>query len=456
VAQVVASTSSVTVIVGPVLLMLEALASAQTTSAVDAPWSGQAQCVLSTKGPDYEDEQIHTWRITSGAPRVMSATRLWPAVWSVRGNGRRVVSSVGRSATPEERWTISIPETSAPIAISEVPGPSGTNRIRIASQHGLLVATNTATPVRASTGETIAPSLQEWLFPTAEDVITSTVISGTRTRTLADGPGWRKPSGVMTTETCTWQFTRNSGSAPPGAVSMIATGSNPNGGALSVNPTQPMKSCTAAPAPTYSATPGGVTFALNRRSKITAYRISRRDLGELTPSAMTALSYTHAAPLEHQTPYEYVVTGMQSDGGCTTASVTVTGPKPLTPQVTARVTVNGPTNRATLSWSAQADRPTSYLVLGAGLPQAGTEVAATSATHSVDTGNLPIGVHGWLVTPLWKTPAGNLIDVSAGARVTATVGNRLGGVVPDSIWDTLTKTMQSYHDMQMAPLRNVR
>ena len=130
----------------------------------------------------------------------------------------------------------------------------------------------------------------------------------------------------------------------------------------------------------------------------------------------------------------------------------LTGPKPVTPQVTATVTVAGPSGGSvTLSWGLQADRPTGYLVLGAGLPQEGTEVAAglRATRHSLAIGSLPIGIHAWLVTPLWKTPAGTLIDVSSGARVTATVGSGTAGAVPASTWDNLSKAVDAYHEMLM-------
>ena len=185
-----------------------------------------------------------------------------------------------------------------------------------------------------------------------------------------------------------------------------------------------MKTCTNTAAPQFSATPGGVTFTLTKPAGTTGYRISRRDVGELTPTPIIAASYTHAAPLDYRQTYQYVITGVRSDGGCTTASVSVTPPRPLAPQVTAKVTPGQVTGRVTLSWPIQNDRPTAYLVLGPGLTQAGTEVpASTSVTtgHSFEIGNLAFGEHSWLVTPLWKSPAGTMSDVSLGARVTATV-----------------------------------
>jgi hypothetical protein len=208
--------------------------------------------------------------------------------------------------------------------------------------------------------------------------------------------------------------------------------------------------------PSYSATPSGVTFTQPRRpangNPITGYRFSRKDLGELTPAPVAAGSYTHAAPLEYPMTYEYTVIGIQSNGACTTASVMVAAPKPLTPVAAARLKqVSGPNAHVEIGWGAQADRPTSYLVLGPGLPQTGTEVAASpSGVHSVETGNLPLGMiggYGWLVVPIWKTPAGNAIDVSFAARVTFSSDGGASSGAAASIWDNLNKAAEAYAEM---------
>lgn len=204
----------------------------------------------------------------------------------------------------------------------------------------------------------------------------------------------------------------------------LAGGTPTGGGAAgTVDLSQSMKTCTTAAAPQFTAMPGGVTFTLTKPAGTTGYRISRRDVGELTPSPVTAASYTHAAPLDFHQTYQYVITGIKSDGGCTTATATVTPPRPLTPQVSAKVTPGQVTGRVTLSWPTQTDRPTAYLVLGPGLTEAGTEVpaSANATPHSVEIGNVPLGAQTWLVTPLWRTPAGIMSDVSLGGRVTATV-----------------------------------
>jgi len=192
-------------------------------------------------------------------------------------------------------------------------------------------------------------------------------------------------------------------------------GLKPTGGAV-----MSLTQCSTATAPQFSATPGGVTFTFVKPAGTIGFRISRRDLGELTPTAVSGPSYTHVSALFYSTTYQYVITGVQSDGGCSVATVNVIPPRPLTPVVTATLTPTG----ASLAWRAQADHPTDYLVLGPGLPATGTEVPASTnpAGHGLVIDNLTVGSHNWLVTPVWKTPTGIMSDVGLGGRVTATIG----------------------------------
>src|SRR5262245_1307787 len=102
---------------------VQSLFAQSAPSAADGPWSGQAQCVVSTRATNYQDVQTHTWRITGGPPQVTGSTRHWPAVWSVQGTGSRILSSSNPGAAaiaattggPSESWTHTVPETSAPI-----------------------------------------------------------------------------------------------------------------------------------------------------------------------------------------------------------------------------------------------------------------------------------------------------------------------------------------------------
>ena len=221
-----------------------------------------------------------------------------------------------------------------------------------------------------------------------------------------------------------------------------------------------IQACAPAAFPMYDVNPGGITFALPPQAGVTGYRVFRQDLGELTSSPVT-MSFTHQAPLEYFSTYQYDVMGVQASGGCTTSSVKITPPKPLTPVVTANAVSVGPTHRVTLSWASRNDHPTHHLVLGPGLPPDGIEVPeppgasqSGGALHSIDTGNLVIGTYGWLVTPMWKTPAGVMIDVSTGGRATATVGGGISGVVSASSWSAIQAALQKAADAYKAMLNS--
>jgi len=125
------------------------------------------QCVLSVRGPNYQDDQTHTWRIIPGSPVLNGVFRQWPAVWSVQGSGNRTLDT-GVSET----WKSAVPPTNAPLAFSV---NTVTGQMRIGSQHGLL---NINGAITGSTGGRALPiigALQEWPFPIVDDVATGTI-----------------------------------------------------------------------------------------------------------------------------------------------------------------------------------------------------------------------------------------------------------------------------------------
>ena len=236
--------------VGFAVVMIVALtraASAQTPSVTDGPWAGWVQCVLSAHGGTYRDDQVHTWRIT-GPPRAFgnSTTRHWPGSWSVEGRG-------SRSA---DRWTITVPESfefGGDIGIWEVPA---SNNIRIASVHSPLVAPGAVRVTGPSMGNY---TLQEAAFPAIEAAKTQTVISGTRTREIPTGPGWRKPFEVLSRETCTWHLVRGDAAQPSAATPPNAASVLPPSGTAAAAP--PPAATAGAPPATTPAAPSGATPA---------------------------------------------------------------------------------------------------------------------------------------------------------------------------------------------------
>jgi hypothetical protein len=215
------------------------------------------QCVLSVRAPNYQDDQTHTWRIVPGPPVLNGIFRQWPAVWSVQGAGGRVVSvgtAVPRAPSPRanellgapsETWKTTVPETRAPIAVAV---NATTGRIGFLSQHGLINVNGAITGTTSAGGSQtpIIASLQEWPFPVIDDVGTATTISGTRTRSVPYGVGWRQPPGVPTTETCTWQFAKTAATDAALSSSNAATGTTtqqttlrPAGSGGAIQTTQP-------------------------------------------------------------------------------------------------------------------------------------------------------------------------------------------------------------------------
>jgi hypothetical protein len=196
-----------------VLARVSASQAKQAPNVADGPWSGQVQCVLSASGPGYQDEQTHTWRLTGEPPRVAGSVRFWPAVWSVQGKGQRLLSPQTRTAAakggPSESWTTVVPDASAPLAIYEYPG---TGTFRIHSQHTQVVV-DAGIQVTASSGQTSAGRVWEWTVPSIVEDVKKKEINGSTTRTVTNGPGWRRPSDATTTETCTWSFTREAAGA---------------------------------------------------------------------------------------------------------------------------------------------------------------------------------------------------------------------------------------------------
>jgi hypothetical protein len=433
-------------------------------SVPDGPWSGEAQCTLTSRAANYEEEQIHTWRITAGPPRLNGMFRQWPAVWSARGSGRRLLSAASAQGAangtgPSETWTINAPEVSAPIAVSELPGA----RIKFGSQHGLLVANAAITGRTTTNGKEnpFAATFQEWAFPVIEDAAASITIAGTSpSRTVPQNPGWRQPPGSTTTESCTWKFTRGAAAPPSDDLSRVivpaGTVAGRRGEVLAPSSPQPPAPlqpetttlakgtplptgvfapvdaatintnpavCSTSGGPTLAATttPGGVTFKWPAPSGATGYTVARQDLGVLTATPITALTYSQSAALDYHNTYQYSVTAYYSDGKCARTSTTITPPKPITPQVTLKLTPGAQTSRVNLAWPDQTDLPTSYLILGPGLHEAGAEVTASRSGQAIDIDNVPSGNQTWVVMPLWRTPTGLINDLATAARVTATV-----------------------------------
>ena len=195
-----------------VLLVVSAIASTRAALAQTPAdgWSGQVQCVVSVRGPAYQDDQTHTW-VLSGPPTVRNDFRDYPATWTLSGSGSRTpVSARATAAGAGESWTSSAPGVSTSITIFV---PTGTTTIRIAAAQR---------PVRATGGlrgssASISGDITEWRFQFIDiaDGATRSSLTGSRTQTRTDQIGPRQPPGSPVTETCSWNLTKGTAAITP-------------------------------------------------------------------------------------------------------------------------------------------------------------------------------------------------------------------------------------------------
>ncbi|HSE51340.1 MAG TPA: hypothetical protein VLB00_04080, partial [Gemmatimonadales bacterium] len=179
------------------------------TSAADGPWAGWAQCQLTAQGQGYANQQTHTWVLTGTTPTVDGAFRLYPATWTVTGQGSRQ-RVMGDGRTVVEQWTTAGSPRPAPISVWIRVSDA---TLRFTSRHAQLrsqgAATGTST-ARSTNGNAPAQTtpigydVYEWTFPAIEDVpATSTTVSGSPGPRPVNGsiaPG--QPPGTTLTEAC--------------------------------------------------------------------------------------------------------------------------------------------------------------------------------------------------------------------------------------------------------------
>jgi hypothetical protein len=178
-----------------------------------AEWSGQVQCRATIQSNGYTHEETQTWKLTGEAPTTAGAIPVYPASWSVTGQG-----TVQRTVGPQViagSWNTNVAPTNARIAIFV---RASDNRLVIKTFHSQLSAPGAVTGRRQTTVTGAAPTQSavqaaatEWTFPTIEDSPTSTNVTGSSTVVI---PGSVLPMQAPTangTANCTWQFNKGSG-----------------------------------------------------------------------------------------------------------------------------------------------------------------------------------------------------------------------------------------------------
>ena len=237
------------------------------TSAADGPWAGWAQCQLTAQGQGYSNQQTHTWVFTGTTPTVEGAFRLYPATWTVTGQGSRQ-RVMGDGRTVVEQWTTAGSPRPAPISVW-IRASDAT--LRFTSRHPQLLSQGAATgtsTARSTTGNApvqttpIGYDVYEWTFPAIESVsATSTTVSGSAGPRPVQGsiaPG--QPPGTSLTEACSWRFVQStvlaSAPPPPASPSPAPATTSPI-----VTPVLLIPTITPAPAPSPPPAPTPATGA---------------------------------------------------------------------------------------------------------------------------------------------------------------------------------------------------
>jgi hypothetical protein len=155
-----------------VLSTLMIVISSSALSQETALWSGQAQCRLSVQSPAYVDQEIQTWVIT-GQPQIQGQLQIYPATWSVTGQGQR--QDVQGTQTTTMRWSTNVPPMQAPLAIVV----NSANQLIIKSYHAQMRVNNATTGSRQvslfgipQNPSAVAFTEFEYQFPSIQDFAT--------------------------------------------------------------------------------------------------------------------------------------------------------------------------------------------------------------------------------------------------------------------------------------------
>ena len=186
--------------------------STQTRTAADGPWAGWAQCQRTAQGQGYANQQTHTWVLTGTTPTAEGAFRLYPATWTVTGQGSRQ-RVMGDGRTVVEQWTTAGPPRPAPISVwirgpmrrsaspPDTPSCGARGRSPEPASPVRRRARRRIRPRRSATTCTNGPSRRSRTFPPRARPSGS---PGPRPSNGSIAPG--QPPGTSLTEACSWRF----------------------------------------------------------------------------------------------------------------------------------------------------------------------------------------------------------------------------------------------------------
>jgi hypothetical protein len=245
-------------------------ARAQTATAVGTDWVGSVRCDIKATAQGYLHEETQTWTLTGGAPTVQGSMLVYPATWTVAGQGTHDRGNAASRRVAE--WTAAVPgpnaPVNAPIAFMAVPV---TGQINVQLWHSQLTRqggyTGTDQYINGGVPQPpgrLAATLYEWQFPKIVGEPKSTRLSGSVTNEVKAQVGPLQPlAESQVTIACAWELGRGTASPLPGS----PTTPDPSSGSTSSNtpPANPPGTTTASnpPGSTTTSNPPGSTTASN-------------------------------------------------------------------------------------------------------------------------------------------------------------------------------------------------
>ncbi len=186
-------------------------ASTQTPSPA---WVGWVRCQVDVRGPGYQDQQIHTWTLPAGTPRIEGVFRIYPGTWSVVGGGS--LERTQGSQTQIAQWATTALDVSAPIAV----WVRADGQMFISARHAQLRAAGAVAGYQQQTLDgqprpptQVASEAFEWAFPTIDVDPRLPTISGSSTPSVNGSVAFMQSAGSAGTASCAWRF--GQGAAPP-------------------------------------------------------------------------------------------------------------------------------------------------------------------------------------------------------------------------------------------------
>jgi hypothetical protein len=186
-------------------------------------WIGQVQCQLAIQANGSAHTETQTWTLTGGPPTLQGAIEVYPATWSVSGEGSQQ-RTVGVQLLAS-LWKSTVPGISAPIGIFV---RASDNRLVIKSMHAQVSQAGAISGTRQMTAGAQPTAMTytafEWPLPPIEDTAAATTVSGSANETIAATffpQALGNPGGAAS---CKWQFTKGTPARTGGpAVSVIGT-----------------------------------------------------------------------------------------------------------------------------------------------------------------------------------------------------------------------------------------